>query len=96
MKLNSIRTRQHLGQLQEDVRRLCLERTTALQLLSAARASMTVSGQREFWFEFKWVDQEYRYAVFRLAAFCREFDLDCEPRDRKRPARNRSNDGARG
>jgi len=67
-----------------------------LQLLATARATMTTSGQREFWFEFKWIDQEYRYAVFRLAAFCRGFDLEFELRERQLSARGPSNGHARG
>jgi hypothetical protein len=42
-------------------------------MLAAARSTTTTSAQTEFWFEYLWVDQEYRCAVKRLVLFCGRF-----------------------
>jgi len=42
----------------------------AFRILTASRLGAIASAQREFWLEFAWLDQEYRYAVRRLALFC--------------------------
>ena len=72
MKLLSRRCRQVLADLQDEVRRLSLERSAALRMFAAARVSTTASAQEEFWLEFLWLNQEYRYAVRRLAEFCEQ------------------------
>lgn len=74
MKLLSTRARRQLGLLQDDVRRLTAERNTAYRMLLVARVTTTASAQEEFWLEFQWIDQEYRYAVRRLSLFCASFD----------------------
>jgi hypothetical protein len=43
-------------------------------MLLAARVTTTASAQEEFWLEFQWIDQEYRYAVRRLSLFCASFE----------------------
>jgi len=72
LKTLSVRTLEHLGALQAAVRRLAVERNQALRMLAASRGVATADAQREFWFEFAWIDQEYRVAVHRLASFCAE------------------------
>ena len=59
-----------LATLQTSVSDLAARRNTALRLLSASRRAATIEAQREFWFEFSWLDQEYRIAVHKLAKFC--------------------------
>ena len=61
-----------LSALEATVRELAASRRAALELLRASRGTTTGGAQREFWLEFAWVDQEYRVAVHRLAAFCLE------------------------
>ena len=72
VKLLSRRALEELGSLQTAVRKLASDRNTALRLFAASRHAATVGAQQEFWLEFSWVDQEYRVAVRRLAAFCAE------------------------
>jgi hypothetical protein len=71
-KLLSRRALEELGSLQASVRELAQGRNMALRIFTASRFVAIASAQREFWFEFAWVDQEYRYAVRRLAQFCSE------------------------
>ena len=70
MKLLSRRALDQLGTLQASVQELAIHRNTALRMFMASRNTTTAIAQREFWFEFAWVDQEYRIAVRRLAQFC--------------------------
>lgn len=44
----------------------------AIRILVASRFVAIASAQREFWLEFAWLDQEYRFAVRNLARFCLE------------------------
>jgi len=71
-RLLSRRALEELGELQALVRQLSADRNVALRIFTASRFVAIVSAQREFWLEFAWLDQEYRYAVRRLAQFCRE------------------------
>jgi hypothetical protein len=59
-----------LGVLEASVQKLGTHRRAALRLFLASRNTTTMPAQREFWLEFSWIDQEYRAAVRRLAAFC--------------------------
>lgn len=77
-------TRRELSGLQEEVRRLAAERDAALRRFMAARISTTRSAQVEFWLEFVWLNQEYRYAVHHLASFCADIE-----RPRRRATRER-------
>jgi hypothetical protein len=71
-KLLSRRALDELGSLQASVRELAQGRNMAFRILAASRFVAVASAQREFWLEFAWIDQEYRYAVRRLALFCLE------------------------
>jgi hypothetical protein len=71
-KLLSRRALEELGSLQASVRELAQGRNMAFRIFTASRFVAIASAQREFWLEFAWLDQEYRYAVRRLAQFCRE------------------------
>ncbi len=71
-KLLSRRALEELGSLQANVRELAQGRNMAIRILTASRFVAIASAQREFWLEFAWLDQEYRYAVRRLAQFCTE------------------------
>ena len=71
-KLLSRRALEELGSLQASVRELAQGRNVALRIFTASRFVAIASAQREFWLEFAWLDHEYRYAVRRLAQFCRE------------------------
>ena len=75
MKLLSRRALDQLGTLQASVQELATHRNTALRMFIASRNTTTPVAQREFWFEFAWIDQEYRIAVRRLAQFCSERPL---------------------
>ncbi|HWZ62288.1 MAG TPA: hypothetical protein VNX02_04650 [Steroidobacteraceae bacterium] len=59
-----------LGALEASVQKLGMHRRAALRLLLTSRNATTTPAQREFWLEFSWIDEEYRAAVRRLAAFC--------------------------
>jgi len=59
-----------LGALEASVQKLGGRRGAALRLFLASRNATTALAQHEFWLEFSWIDQEYRAAVRRLAAFC--------------------------
>jgi hypothetical protein len=71
-KLLSRRALEELGSLQASVRELAQGRNMAFRIFAASRFVAIASAQREFWLEFAWLDQEYRYAVRRLAQFCTE------------------------
>jgi hypothetical protein len=72
MKTLSRRALEELSSLQAAMRRLAEDRNAALRLFLASRNAATRAAQREFWLEFSWIDQEYRFAVRRLALFCAE------------------------
>lgn len=59
-----------LAVLQVTVRELANNRSAALRLLRASRNVAVPSAQHEYWREFSWLDQKYRLAVRKLAAFC--------------------------
>jgi hypothetical protein len=70
MKLLSRRALAELGALQAQVRQVASDRNAALRVFRATRNAAVASAQREYWLEFSWLDQEYRYAVRKLAEFC--------------------------
>ena len=63
----SRRTTDELRALEASVCELAQGRNVAFRILTASRSVATASTQREYWLEFAWLDQEYRYAVCRLA-----------------------------
>jgi hypothetical protein len=69
-KLLSRRAADALSALETNVRDLANDRNAAYRILTASRSVASDSAQREYWLEFAWLDQEYRYAVRRLAQFC--------------------------
>lgn len=69
MKITRKALRQ-LGTLQAEMIEREAERTAALRMLLASRAVTTPPVQREYFFEFVWLDQDYRVAVKRVADFC--------------------------
>jgi len=70
MKLLSRRALVELGALQAAVREVASDRNAALRVFRASRSVAILSAQQEYWLEFQWLDQEYRYAVRKLADFC--------------------------
>ena len=71
-RLLSRRALEELNSLQASVHVLGSTRNKALRIFVASRAATTTVAQREYWLEFSWADQEYRFAVRRLAEFCDE------------------------
>jgi hypothetical protein len=65
----------HLWELQRLMTTVSVDRSAALRIFTASRFVAIASAQRELWFEFAWLDQEYRVAVHRLARFCAEHRL---------------------
>jgi hypothetical protein len=59
-----------LSVLQASVREFANDRNAALRILRASRHVAVHSAQQEQWLEFSWLDQEYRFAVRKLANFC--------------------------
>ena len=70
MKLLSTRACAELWRLQSAMRHAASERSTVLRMLLSNRNVITPSAQRELWLEFACMDQEYRYTVAQLVAFC--------------------------
>jgi hypothetical protein len=70
MKLLSRRAFADLNVLQASVREFANDRNVALRALLASRHVAVHCAQQEHWLEFSWLDQEYRFAVRRLASFC--------------------------
>jgi hypothetical protein len=70
MKLLSRRAMVELGALQAQVRKVASDRNAALRVFRATRNAAVASAQHEYWLEFSWLDQEYRFAVRKLAEFC--------------------------
>jgi hypothetical protein len=85
VKLRSRRVREQLAAMQDEVKRLAGERDTALRIFMAARISTTRNAQQEYWLEFVWLNQEYRFAVNQLASFCTTVD-----EQHRRPRRARA------
>lgn len=84
MKLRSRRVREKLALLEGDVKRLASERDAALRIFMAARISTTHGAQQEYWLEFVWLNQEYRFAVNQLASYCAAIDSQHRRRRRRR------------
>jgi hypothetical protein len=70
MKLLSRRAFAELSVLQASVREFAIDRDAALRVFRASRNVAIASAQEEIWLEFSWLDQEYRFAIRKLAAFC--------------------------
>ncbi len=70
MGVLSSRARTRLWSLQAAARRAADDRRVAVRLLLASRYAATRSAQREFWFEFALIHEEYRAAMRALAEFC--------------------------
>lgn len=70
MNIPSRRLHTQLRSLQADVAETAARRSTAFRVFIASCSAATVQAQRELWFEFSWVDEEYRDAVRQLARFC--------------------------
>ncbi len=62
--------RRELSALQDEVHRRRVERDAVLRRFNTARVSTTPAAQPDFWLEFIWVNQEYRFAVRQLADHC--------------------------
>jgi hypothetical protein len=71
-KVLSRRAFEEFYSLDARVREVARFRNMAFRVFAASRFAAITSAQREFWFEFAWLDQEYRHAVRRLAQFCLE------------------------
>jgi hypothetical protein len=69
VKLLSTRARAQLWKLQEAVRSTARERDRSLRMLYSGRSVLTAPAHRDLWMEFSCADQEYQYAVSRLAEF---------------------------
>ena len=84
MKLLSRRAFAELGVLQASAREFALDRDAALRVFRASRNVAVASAQQEYWLEFSWLDQEYRFAIRKLAAFCARHatQASCEERCR--------------
>jgi len=70
VKLLSTRARAELWKLQASVRAAAEERNKVLRVLMHGRGVLMPNAQHELWMEFSWADQEYRFSVLQLAAFC--------------------------
>jgi len=70
VKLLSTRARAELWKLQAAVRSAAEERNKVLRVMISGRGALTRDAQHELWMEFSWADQEYRFTVMQLAAFC--------------------------
>jgi hypothetical protein len=84
MKLLSRRAFAELSVLQASVREFAIDRNVALRVFRASRNVAVQSAQHEYWLEFSWLDQEYRFAIRKLAAFCARHAAQpgCEERRR--------------
>ena len=63
---------EELSLLQTNLHELAMRRNSAFRIFATSRSVAIDSAQRELWLELAWLDQEYRYAVRRLAQFCLE------------------------
>ena len=70
MNIPSRRLHTQLRTLQASVAETATRRNAALRVFIASCSAATLLAQRELWFEFSWVDEEYRDAVRQLARFC--------------------------
>jgi hypothetical protein len=84
MKLLSRRAFAELSVLQASVREFALDRDAALAVFRASRAAAVHSAQQEYWLEFSWLDQEYRFAIRKLAAFCARHGTQASCEERRR------------
>ncbi len=70
--LLSKRAQMRLWSLQSAARKAADHRRVAVRLLLASRFAATRSAQREYWFEFALVHEEYRAAIRALGEFCQK------------------------
>lgn len=61
-----------LQRLHTATRRAAEHRRIAARLLMASRFAATRSAQRDYWFEFALMHEEYRVAVRALSSFCQK------------------------
>jgi hypothetical protein len=73
-----------LGVLQALVRESALDREAALRVLHASRNVALFPAQQEPWLEFTRLDQEYRLAIRKLAAFCAGHAIHVASEERRR------------
>jgi hypothetical protein len=85
MKLLSRRAFAEFSVLQASVREFANDRNAALCVLRASCHVAVHSAQQEQWLEFSWLDQEYRFAVRKLANFCSRHTAQ-STRDERRSA----------
>jgi hypothetical protein len=84
MKLLSRRAFAELSVLQASVREFANDRKAALRILRASRRVAVHSAQQEQWLEYSWLDQEYRFAVRKLANFCSSYTPQSACDERRR------------
>lgn len=79
MKLLSTRARAELWRLQAALNKTADERSKVLKMLLDSPGILTAGAQQELWLEFSWIDQEYRFCVMQLAAFCEKHGQSVPP-----------------
>jgi hypothetical protein len=84
MKLLSRRAFAELNVLQASVREFAMDRDVALRVFRASRDVALHSAQQKYWLEFSWLDQQYRIAIHKLAAFCECHAAEALCADRRR------------
>jgi hypothetical protein len=85
VKLLSTRARAELWKLQAVLHKVADERNGLLKVLLDSPGVLTPGAQRELWLEFSWLDQEYRFCVAQLVAFCEKHGSKVQPADETRP-----------
>jgi hypothetical protein len=66
----SIRVRKQLNRLEASLSEAARARNQALRVVKASRSATVSSASRDFWLEYAWHDQEYRWSVRQLQLFC--------------------------
>jgi hypothetical protein len=84
VKLLSRRALAELSLLQASVREFASDRNAALRVFRASRDGAVRTAQHEYWLEFSWLDQEYRFAVRKLAEFCARHAAEATCEERRR------------
>ena len=84
MKLLSTRARAELWKLQTALHKIADERNAILKMLLDSPGVLTAGAQHELWLEFSWLDQEYRFCVAQLVAFCEKHGSKVQTADETR------------
>jgi hypothetical protein len=84
VKLLSRRALAELSLLQASVREFAHDRNAALRVFRLSRHVAVPAAQQEYWLEFSWLDQEYRFAVRKLAEFCARHAAQAACEERRR------------